>query len=270
MAANQLQSLFKDFRGSEEEVKVKRVLKIITTETVSPMPAFVNLVIQNSNASDGTSFSDAYVSLRLSYESLEAFETDYRSGYPKSGLVYMKDILNISILEEFLAHGVDAIEKCSRPDVCWQAFLTLLEFLREKRKHEESIKKLVTTATHSTNGNKETQIMAGLAHHLFSQLVPGKKYEVDKYAKQLPKECVCGCKAKICEGDTSVGSQRTWHGRVDVILNHTIAVAFGKGQTDDAEEDEDDDTDESEPHRKQRKMAWTQQVKHRDIQRKYF
>ncbi|XP_033759076.1 uncharacterized protein LOC117341329 [Pecten maximus] len=238
MASTDQLDLLKDFRGSEEEDTVKRVLKIITTETVSPTPAFVNLVIKNSNALDGTSFNDAYISLQPSYESMKAFESDCRRGYPKPGLVYIKDILNISILEEFLAYRVDTFGKCPQPDVCWQAFLTLFNFLHEKRHHEEAIKKLLTTATHSINSNKETQILAGLAHHLFSQLIPGKQYEVDRYADQLSKECDCGCKAKICEGDTSVGSWRTWHGRIDIMLNQAIAVSFpGKEQTDDSEDD---------------------------------
>ncbi|XP_033752414.1 uncharacterized protein LOC117336140 [Pecten maximus] len=237
-----------DFRGSAEEKTVKRILKFITAENiVSPASAFINLVIHTSNASDGTSFSDAYVSLQISYELQEAIETDYDRGCPESKLVYLKDILNISILKNFQTCGVDAIE--GYPDVCQQAFLRLLEFLREKKNHEKAIQKLLATTAVLSSGNKETHIMAGLAHHLFSQLVPGKKYEVDKYANQLPKECDCGCKAKICEGDTSVGSWRTWYGRVDIVLNHTIAVAFWKIKTNDAEED---NVDEDEPQRKRR------------------
>ncbi|XP_033726102.1 uncharacterized protein LOC117315812 [Pecten maximus] len=215
----------KEFRGSSEEKTVKRILKFITAEniTVSPTPAFINLVIHRSNASDRTSFSDAYVSLQISYEIQEAFETDYDSGCPESKLVYMKDILNVSVLENFQTCGVDAIEKY--PDVCRQSFLRLLEFLREKRNHEKAIKKLLTATTLSTNGNKETQIMAGLAHHLFSQLVPGKKYEVDEYAKQLPKECGCGCKANICSGNTSVG-------KINLILfiAHTLYKILVRAQ----------------------------------------
>ncbi|XP_021355713.1 uncharacterized protein LOC110451829 [Mizuhopecten yessoensis] len=100
--------------------------------------------------------------------------------------------------------------------------------------------------------------MVALAHHLFSQLVPGKKYEVDKYAKQIPKQCDCGCKARICEGNTSLGSLGTWHGRVDILLNHTIAVAFLQELTDKDDEGETDDSgedsNEDEPRSKQRKM----------------
>ncbi|XP_033728815.1 uncharacterized protein LOC117317956 [Pecten maximus] len=195
------------------------------------------------------------------HEMQTAMLTNLRTTYPKCGVVHIQDILNIQILQDFLKDGVDAVEKYE--GVCQQSFLMLLEFLREQVKHETAIQKLLTTASFQTSGNKEMQIMAGLAHHLFSQLIPGKVYEVDKYAEQLQRECSCGCKAKICTGDTSVGSPGTWHGRVDVILNNTIAVAHGNKQNtiDEAEDDDTDiqeavydDTDEDEPQTKQRKV----------------
>ncbi|XP_033748236.1 uncharacterized protein LOC117333188 [Pecten maximus] len=230
------------FRGSEEEEIIKRVLQIIIT--TGTMPAFLNLVIQTSNALEGSSFVDASVYLRISYELRKAHQTNFRSGYPKCIVVYIKDILNMSVLESFRADGVDAIKEYPTR----QAFLTLMEFLREQNNHEKAIKKLMLAATLTANGNEETQILAGLAHHLFSQLVPGKKYEVDEYTKQLPKECGCGCKAKIREGNTSIGSLGTWHGRVDIILNDTIAVTVVKKPTGDTEED---GTDDNEHERKQ-------------------
>ncbi|XP_069119722.1 uncharacterized protein [Argopecten irradians] len=257
--ADKLQSLscnngldLKDFRGSEEERKVKSVLKMITTETDSPTPSFVNLVLQNSNAKDGARFSDAYISLRLTHDCTEAFDTDYGNGYPKCGLVYLKDILNKGIIEDFLEHGVDAIQ--NRPRSEYQAFLVLLEFILEKRKHEESITKLITTPTCSASEERDTHIMIGLIHHLFTQLVPYKKYTVHKNTKHLPKECGCGCQTKICVGNTSIGSLWTWHGHVDVLFNDTVAMTYGRAPAGDAEENKDDDTDEDEPHRKQRKL----------------
>ncbi|XP_060084854.1 uncharacterized protein LOC132564195 isoform X1 [Ylistrum balloti] len=237
----------KDFKGSVEEMSIKSVLGIICTKTVSPVPKFLNLIIKNSNAIAGKSFSDASVYLQLNHESGEA--AGYISKFPECGLVYMKDILNNSVLEDFQKRGVDAIEMHS--DVCRQPFLSLLGFLRGREQHERSLRRLITS-TLPTSGNKETQIMVALAQHLFSQLVPGKEYEVDRYAKQLPTKCGCGCKAKICAGNTSLGSERTWHGRVDILLNNTVAVALGKEQTDKCEEE--DDGASGEPERKQRKI----------------
>ncbi|XP_033738292.1 uncharacterized protein LOC117325897 [Pecten maximus] len=251
MATTQESVSLQNFKGSEEEETAKHFLEIITTETESPVPSFLNLVIHNSNALAGKSFSDAWVHLQLSHEIEKTLDKKY-SRYPKVGLIYIKDIINVSVLEEFKKGGVDVVE--NYPDDCRLPFLTLLEFLREKKKHEEAIQKIVTQASLLTSGNKETHIMAGFAHHLFSQLVPGKVYEVDKYAEQLPKECGCGCKAKISAGDTSVGSKRTWHGRVDTMVNRTVAVVFGKKQTDDFQEIEDDESDNDEPQRKQRKV----------------
>ncbi|XP_021349993.1 uncharacterized protein LOC110448195 isoform X2 [Mizuhopecten yessoensis] len=189
----------KDYGGSKEENLVRSVFKNIISDSGFLLPAFLNIVIQSSNAIEGKSFSDASVYLRLNYEHAEAYGKNYIEGYPECGGLYLKDILTLDIFKEFLADGVDAIRKNST--ACRQSFLALFEFLRERSKHEEAIWKLAKGT--SLSGSKETQVMVGLAHHLFSQLVPGKKYEVDKYAKQLPKECCCGCKATIYGGNTS-------------------------------------------------------------------
>ncbi|XP_033729440.1 uncharacterized protein LOC117318578 isoform X2 [Pecten maximus] len=123
-------------------------------------------------------------------------------------------------------------------------------FPREKRGTHEKALKII-----SENGSKKTQVMTVLAHHLFSQLVPGKIYEVDNHAKQVPKNCSCGCKATICEGNTSVGSLGTWHGRADILLNHTISVAIMEEKmVDQVQEEEDSDGDEYEPKSKQIKL----------------
>ncbi|XP_033752299.1 uncharacterized protein LOC117336057 isoform X1 [Pecten maximus] len=234
------------FRGSEGEAIVKEVISGIELA-----PGFFNLVIHCSNAIEGTSFTDAAISLRGLVETQRALNKDYRDGIPKVGLVKIKDILNMHVFEEFLEDGVKGIENSSAANQ--QAFLTLFHFLDEKKKHEQAIEKLLTSVP-QTSRSKET-IMVALAHHLFSQLVPGNKYEVDKYANQLPKECDCGCKAMICKGDTSVGSDGTWHGRVDIVLNHTIAVAVLKDQPNSDDEDEYNDTDEEGPPSKQRKAC---------------
>ncbi|OWF42426.1 hypothetical protein KP79_PYT24213 [Mizuhopecten yessoensis] len=211
-------------------------------------------LIKNSNAAEGTCFTDASVYLRVTAEQrIYALRENYcESGRPECGFLHMKDILNAHILGEFSAGGVDAIEKYTSSHQ--QAFLVLMEFLREQKKHGKALQK-VFQMTPSANGSKETQVMAVLAHHLFSQLVPGKKYEVDEFAKQVPKECGCGCKADVCGGNTAVGSPGTWHGRVDILLNHTIAVTVLKKQIVSKEEEEEDvDENEGETEWKRRKV----------------
>ncbi|XP_033730329.1 uncharacterized protein LOC117319659 isoform X2 [Pecten maximus] len=76
------------------------------------------------------------------------------------------------------------------------------QIFKDIKRHEIGIRKLL--ASNPSTTSKDTQIMTGLAHHLFSQLVPNNKYEVDKYAKQLPKTCGCGCNGDIYGGDTSI------------------------------------------------------------------
>ncbi|XP_021350000.1 uncharacterized protein LOC110448200 isoform X2 [Mizuhopecten yessoensis] len=189
----------KHYSESTEEKIAKQVFEWVATETTYPL-GFYNLVIETSNAKIGTSFSDAAVYLQVIEEVRESVRKDHADGFPTCGLIPIKDILNVSILKDFVANGVKAIEKY--PDCSQQSFLALFEFLRERKKHGKALQTLITT-TPPTNGNKETQVMVALAHHLFSQLIPGKMYEVDEYAKQVPKECGCGCKARISEGNTS-------------------------------------------------------------------
>ncbi|XP_069141159.1 uncharacterized protein [Argopecten irradians] len=249
-----------DFYGSDEELVAKRVLESIITQIYFPAPTFLNLVIKNCNAVEGTSFTEASIYLQLSHESRQAFRTNYLEGYPTCGQVYMKDIVNKALLQEFVEKGVKAIEKHS--DACRDAFLSLLEFFHEQKKHESALYSLITAAT---SVNKKA-VTAGLAHHLFSQLIPDKKYEVYKDVNDLLRECGCGCKATICEGNTSIGSRATWHGSVDILLNQTIAVTVGTKSTisaeqvndgelaDDNGDDDDDDANEGEPQLKQRKI----------------
>ncbi|XP_033730328.1 uncharacterized protein LOC117319659 isoform X1 [Pecten maximus] len=129
-------------------------------------------------------------------------KTDFLTERPKCEAVEMNDMLNIKILEEFQEGGVDAIENNHQSAGVSQSFLVLLNFLHDIKRHEIGIRKLL--ASNPSTTSKDTQIMTGLAHHLFSQLVPNNKYEVDKYAKQLPKTCGCGCNGDIYGGDTSI------------------------------------------------------------------
>ncbi|XP_069126041.1 uncharacterized protein [Argopecten irradians] len=256
------QYVLDDYSGSKEETVVRSVFKHIISDSGFLLPSFLNIIIQRSNAIEGKSFNDASVYLRLHYEHTEAYFKNYIEGYPECKGLYLKDILIEDILKEFLADGVDAIRKHYCSSACRQSFLTLFEFLRDRSKHEEAIWKL-TKGTSSNEITGSTQVMVGLAHHLFSQLVPGKKFEVNQFAKQLPKECFCGCKATIYGGNTAIGSSRTWHGRVDMMLNDTIAVILGDEETEEdaetesgkekSEEGEEEDAD-AEPTSKQRKI----------------
>lgn len=234
------------FKGSPEEKIVQNIFRAITAYT--DFVRFVNLEIHKCNAEEGTVFSDAFISLRTTIESMRLWKTRFVSGRPDCQVVDMKNMLDTTILDTFRENGVDAIEKCSKSGVD-QSFIVLLNFLQEIESHEKAIWKLLNLNT-VTN---ETQVVTGLAHHLFSQLVPGKTYEVDDCAKQLPKTCGCGCNDKICGGNTSLGSVGTWHGRVDIMVNDTVAVVIGKEQTS-VQDDEEDSKTEGEPQKKQRKV----------------
>ncbi|XP_033747942.1 uncharacterized protein LOC117332961 [Pecten maximus] len=175
-----------DFKGSDEEKIVQNFFKVILTD-----PGFVrffNLEIRNCNAEDGTSFRDAYISLRATYECMMRARANFVTERPSCEGVEIRDLLNTDSLEDFLSRGVDAIGISTQPDVC-QSFWALLNFLREIKTHEGAIRRLLNIAPRNTS--KKTQIMIGLAHHLFSKLVPNKKYEVDENIKNLPQTCGC-------------------------------------------------------------------------------
>ncbi|XP_033744300.1 uncharacterized protein LOC117330184 [Pecten maximus] len=247
MATKCASSNLKDYIGSKEEATIQT----LATE-IAISPRFCNLVIQCSNAHEGTPFTDASITLKIVLETWYAMRTNYADGIPKFAFVRMEDILNASVLDDFVADGVKGIEKCNK--CIKQSFLALLEFLRNKDHHEKAIQKLIKTNP-SNNGCKKTCVMVALGQHLFSQLIPGKVYAVDKLAKHVPNKCSCGCKAEISGGNTSVGASGTWHGRVDILLNETIAVAVLSRERDEEDENDenDHDSDEDEPPIKQMK-----------------
>ncbi|XP_069116772.1 uncharacterized protein [Argopecten irradians] len=221
-----------DFKESGEERVLQKILKLITNNP--EIARFINLDIHNCNAEDGTSFDDAYITLRVTNENLRRNRTEFVNDYierTECQVLELMDILETNVLKAFQTRGVDGLENFPQP-IC-HSFLVLLTFLRD-----------VT---------KETLIRTGLAHHLFSRLVPNNKYEVDDDAKQLPNTCPCGCDGSIYRGDTSLGTKGTWHGRVDILVNDVIAITIEKEQT--MTENEDEDTVEDEPqNKKQRKL----------------
>ncbi|XP_033729507.1 uncharacterized protein LOC117318655, partial [Pecten maximus] len=188
-----------DFKGSDEEKIIQNLFKVILTDP--GFVRFINLEIRNCNAEDGTSFRDAYISLRPTYECMMRARANFVTERPSCEGVEIRDLLNTDSLEDFLSRGVDAIGISTQPDVC-QSFWALLNFLREIKTHEGAIRRLLNIAPKTTT--KKTQIMTGLAHHLFSKLVPNKKYEVDENIKNLPKTCGCGCNSSIYGGNTSI------------------------------------------------------------------
>ncbi|XP_069107348.1 uncharacterized protein [Argopecten irradians] len=264
MASNSSYQTIHNFIGSKEEAIVIRYLRLITTEAYLPphgMCGFYNLIIKTCNADQGTCFTDAMVNLQLIDECRKAVREQYECGFPKCGFVFLKDIVDESILKLFVTGGVKSIEKYTDYQ---QAFLVLLQFLHDKDRHEQSIKSLITI--NSASGSKVTDITVAMAHHLYSQLVPGNKYKVNGHVKDIPRVCGCGCRGRISQGDTSLGSQDTWHGRVDVLLDDTIAVCVKEDDSSDemtedntSSEDEDDETDEDseEPVSKQRKLSYS-------------
>ncbi|XP_069112402.1 uncharacterized protein [Argopecten irradians] len=247
------------FIGSTEEAIAMQVLEAIVTDSPSratPPTGFYNLRIRTSNAGQGTRFSDASVYLRLIDDFRNAVRTHFEFGRPRCEMVFLGDILKVSVFRAFVLDGLKGLMKYT--DSIQKAFLTLMEFLHEKRKHGRSIRNLMTTIPAS--GNKEAKTIAALALHLFSELVADKKYEVDENVKEISRVCDCGCNARICIGNTSIGSQRTWHGSVNILVDGNIAVAV-KEKTNALEED--NCTDEDEPEIKHGRID--EDVLHKDV-----
>ena len=74
-------------------------------------------------------------------------------------------------------------------------------FLTDIKHHQEALSGL------RESGADEAKLTAVIGHHFFSQLIPGKNYEIDNRSKNLPSECPCrlkDCKQKIQSGCTTL------------------------------------------------------------------
>ncbi|OWF52112.1 uncharacterized protein LOC110448198 isoform X2 [Mizuhopecten yessoensis] len=76
------------------------------------------------------------------------------------------------------------------------------------------------------NEKSETDITIFLANHFFGKLSLTSKYVIDGQSKGKRKGNACSCSQDGCKmtgvfGDTSIGNAEVWHGKVDVLLNHT-------------------------------------------------
>ncbi|XP_069117794.1 uncharacterized protein [Argopecten irradians] len=247
MTSNAEALSLKEFKGSDQEQIVQKTFRVITTNPA--FIPFINLEIYKSNAEDGTSFKDAYITLQATHDCMRRRNNKFLTEIPDCEVVGIRELLDRNILEQFFEDGVDAIDNSSRADnnIC-QSFLVLLNYLHDIETHEEAIGRLIDTNSSTTT---KTQITTALAHHLFSQLVPHRKYEINEFTRNLPETCRCGCNIYICRGDTSLGSQGTWHGRADIMVNNTVAVAVTNKLT---MENEENNTDEEKPQSKHRKM----------------
>ncbi|OWF44905.1 uncharacterized protein LOC110457735 [Mizuhopecten yessoensis] len=83
---------------------------------------------------------------------------------------------------------------------------------------------------------KETQLSSVLVNHLFGKLSASSSFVIDKQCKgkeecrKNNKENVpCPCGGEGCQlsgyyGDTSIGNELVWHGRVDTLVNNEVIV----------------------------------------------
>ncbi|XP_033760844.1 uncharacterized protein LOC117342734 [Pecten maximus] len=199
------------FKNSEEERLLKTSLKHIVQNDLP----FINLVIDSCNGKRGGLFTEACVEL-------SPYVEDVGVDTEEIGLINMRLLFKLDIFEKFLENGIDSV--LNDTDIV-TVFLTLLEFLRDRKVHGKAIKEIIKEAP------GKTTVMVALAQHLLSQLVPDKEYLVDSTAKQLPKKCP-DCNVQIQAGNTSIGSLSTWHGRADILINKTIAVTVVEEDTE--------------------------------------
>ncbi|KAK3091734.1 hypothetical protein FSP39_022246 [Pinctada imbricata] len=211
------------FVGSAEE---KRLVKGISFE-FERQPDYFNVEIDNCNASKGVFFTQADVTLQYltqyrlhSKLDLEVSPEDY------CRMVSYDDIFYMNPLKEVVEKGLTSLCFPEYKDYA-PAFLALLKFFKNIDQHQSALYQVMQTYEY------DSHLTAALAYHLFSQLIPRHEYIVDKYSTHLPRVCPCSCKGTIKTGCTSLGSNDTWHGYVDMMLNQTIPVALlNKQETD--------------------------------------
>ncbi|XP_069115077.1 uncharacterized protein [Argopecten irradians] len=225
MAANSSSLKLSKFSESKEEKIMKEALELIRHKM------FINLTLRSCNGTVGSTFSKASLELAPIANIRQAYSMDCLPNSKfKSNKLSMLNILNEELINDFITKGVEAFE--NSPDLS-EVFLCALEFLRDKEVHEKALQKIIDS------GNGERSVTVALGQHIFAQLIPNKDYVVDQQSRQIPEVCTCGCKAKILKGNTALGSSFTWHGRVDILLNQTIAVTI---MNDREEIDEAGDT----------------------------
>ncbi|XP_069104568.1 uncharacterized protein [Argopecten irradians] len=191
------------FKQSEEE----RLVKICLMHIVQNDAPFINLVIDSCNAKRACAFSEACVELKPYIEEVGITDTE------DIGLIHMKYLFKLVIINGFLEDGVDYILYDEDIDIA-KSFLSLLEFLHARRSHGTAIEKIMKEASGKLN------VIAALTQHLFSQLIPGKQCIIDDTEKQLPGNS----NVEISVGNTSIGSFSTWHGKADILVNNMVAV----------------------------------------------
>ncbi|XP_069131447.1 uncharacterized protein [Argopecten irradians] len=220
------------FKDSEEERLLKKVLKNIIESDKS----VINLVIDSCNGKRGCTFSEASVEL-APYVHEDFYADDF-------GLIPMKLLFKLCILEDFVGKGVDsAMDDKERA----AAYLTIMEFIQERRMHGKAIKEISQTSDETS-----TSLTVALAQHLFSQLIPNKNYLVDGMAEKLPEKCP-HCQANIEAGNTSLGSAFTWHGRAEVLVNETMAVRIVKEDSSQNEGTDENFGEDLDPEVKKRR-----------------
>ncbi|XP_033757117.1 uncharacterized protein LOC117339548 isoform X1 [Pecten maximus] len=191
-------SIFTDFPGN-----IKRQLAIKLHDLCDTHgPALESLKFNNCNASDdngGIAFSDAYCSVTPMKNKLFF------------GAIFVDGLIMIS---KFLEQGTVPGSKSER-----HVLAKLLDYIVDIE---------TQAALLSLEHLGETELTIVLANHLFGKLATSTKYVIDKYCTgNKLKKCPCSldCDLSGTYGDTSIGNEEVWHGRLDIIVNQDIGVS---------------------------------------------
>ncbi|XP_052710562.1 uncharacterized protein LOC128184951 isoform X2 [Crassostrea angulata] len=213
----------KNFVGSHEERLLQAALSSSRLRT-----DLINIVIKSCNVLKPVLFTHADVVLELMNQCDKEFDKDQEGSELTALNISFEKVFSMDILKMLSASGVGDVDDEVKP-----AVLAIMNYLHNIEYHQNAIYSV------KRKGGDTASVTAVMAHHLFSQLIPGNKYCINNRSRNLPNVCPCqqpNCGKEIKAGCTALGSGETWHGYVDILINDTIAVSVMKdseGTSDD-------------------------------------
>lgn len=141
--------------------------------------------------------------------------------------VHIKEVFKngLSCLKQYQEHGIDSV-----PEIFQQNIKCLVEFLENKDRHLRCLVPFMDEAKQrGIPPNMRDSINTFLlAEHLFSPLIPGHTYYLDRnlFPEDLvtcPGECGATCTDHL-EKPIGIGNSNVWHGFPDIWIGNQVPV----------------------------------------------
>lgn len=153
--------------------------------------------------------------------------------------VHIKEIFKngLHYLQQYSEHGIDGV-----PEDIKEILECLINFLENKDRHLRCLVPFMDDDKEKTipNRMREPTYTFLLAEHLFSPLIPGHAYYLDR--NHFPNELVsCPGKCGITcidhlDKPTGIGNENVWHGFADIWIDKRVPVSVVLEEVEESEE----------------------------------